>query len=56
LGRARSRDLKRPVFNDLIENGNTLFNSSVVVKRTILNAINGFSESRELISIENYDG
>lgn len=54
--RARSRDLRSPVFNDLIENGNTLLNSSVVVKRSILNEINGFSESRELIAIEDYDG
>lgn len=53
--KARTRKLKKPVFDDLINNGNALNNSSVVVRRKLLNKINGFSEDRGLITAEDYD-
>lgn len=53
--KARTRDLKSPVFDDLIINGNALNNSSVVASHKLLNEINGFSEDRVLIAVEDYD-
>ena len=53
--RARTRRLASPVLEDLIQNGNALNNSSVVVRRTLLEGIGGFSEERGLISWEDYD-
>ncbi len=52
----KSRNLISPVFNDLIINGNTLSNSSVVIRRDILEQIDGFSEEKELVAAEDYDG
>ena len=49
------RKLKSPVFYDLIENGNTLINSSVVVRKKLLNAIKGLSEDKDLVGSEDYD-
>ena len=40
---------------DIIKNGNTLPNSSVVVRKTILNAIDGLSEDEDMIGSEDYD-
>jgi teichuronic acid biosynthesis glycosyltransferase TuaG len=53
--KARTRALKRPVFQDLIANGNALNNSSAVIRRSHLNAIKGLAEDRDLIGIEDYD-
>ena len=53
--RARSSDVKPPVFQDLIANGNALTNSSVVVRRTLLQAIDGLSEDPDLVAVEDYD-
>jgi len=53
---ARTRNLKSPVFDDLLINGNAINNSSVVVRRDVLNKINGFSEDRIMIATEDYDG
>lgn len=50
-----SRRLDRPVIHDLIQNGNGLNTSSVVVKTELVKAANGFTESRELVGIEDYD-
>ena len=49
------RKLKSPVFCDLIENGNTLINSSVVVRKKLLNAIKGLSEDKDMVGSEDYD-
>ena len=51
----KTRDLKKPVFNDLLYNGNGIANSSVVTKRSYLLKINGFSENINLIATEDYD-
>ncbi len=51
----RSRGLNSPVYDDLIANGSALNNSSVVARRSILQAIGGMSEDINLVSIEDYD-
>jgi glycosyltransferase involved in cell wall biosynthesis len=53
--RTQGRKLKSPVFNDLITNGTTLPNSSVVVRKQLLNAINGLSEDENMVGAEDYD-
>ena len=50
-----SRRLKRNVLEDLITNGNGINTSSVVTKTELVRRVNGFSESRGLIGIEDYD-
>ena len=51
----KGRKLKGNIFNDLIINGNALCNSSVVIKKDLLNEIGGISEERALIAVEDYD-
>lgn len=53
--KARTRVLKFPIFKDLITRGNALNNSSVVVRKKLLEDIGGLSEDPSLISIEDYD-
>jgi len=53
--RTRTRDLKSPIFEDLLVNGNAIDNSSVMVRRGLLEQIGGFSEDPSLISVEDYD-
>lgn len=55
LTRTRTRDLGRPVFDDLIDRGNALSNSSVVIRKNVLDAIGRLSEDATLISWEDYD-
>jgi len=50
-----SRTLKRPALHDLVTNGNGINTSSVVAKTELVKRVNGFSESPELIGIEDYD-
>ena len=50
-----ARNIKSPVFVDLIVNCNAIPNSSVVVRKQILDEIQGFAEDRELIAAEDYD-
>lgn len=51
----RSRRLIKPVLNDLLIGGNCIINSSVVVRRKILNQVNGIDENRDLITAEDYN-
>jgi glycosyltransferase involved in cell wall biosynthesis len=53
---AATRVLTCPVFNDLLSNGNAITNSSVVVRRDFLQEIGGFSEERDLLGSEDFDG
>jgi len=46
---------KQPIFNALLYNGNYFPNSSVVVKKEIVISAGGFSEDKELISVEDFD-
>jgi len=54
--RLRTRHLTNPAFKDLLNNGNAINNSSVVVRRRQLQDIGGFSEEKELIAAEDFDG
>lgn len=53
--KTKSRDLYKPIFNDLIVNGNTLITSSVVLRKDIFTKISGFNENKNYIAIEDYD-
>ena len=48
------RILKGDVLSDLIENGNTLVNSSVVVKKQSLQEVGCFSEEKKVVGWEDY--
>ncbi len=47
--------VKKPVFNDLIQLGNALSNSSVVVRAALIKQIGGLCEDRKLIASEDYE-
>jgi glycosyltransferase involved in cell wall biosynthesis len=51
----RSRELKSPVFDDLLTHGNGLLNSSVVVRKHLLVQIGGASEDLDLLGFEDFD-
>ena len=53
--RSRIRELRHPIFNDLICNGNMLPNSSVVIRKHILEEMGGLSENIDLITVEDFD-
>jgi len=55
LRKSPTRDLTKPVFDDLLANGNGINNSSVVVRRELMERVGGFSEDRNLIASEDYD-
>ena len=50
-----SRRLKTPAVQDLVKNGNGIATSSVVAKTELVRMVDGFSESPELVGIEDYD-
>lgn len=54
--RIPSKALTHPVFVDLLTNGNTIWNSSVVVRRSLIAEIGGFSEEKDLVGSEDFDG
>ena len=49
------KKLKNPYFNSLLQEGNTIETSSVIVKRNIISDLGGFYESKELTGSEDYD-
>jgi len=51
----KSRQLKNPIVKDLLLNGNTIVNSSVMVKRVILEKVGFLSESLEMKGTEDYN-
>ena len=51
----KSRKLHSPVFLDLILHGNTIANSSVVMKKSILIESGVLDENKEIIAAEDYD-
>jgi len=55
INRMRGRHLHRPVFVDLMLRWNTVFTSSAVVRKTIIDMAGGFSEDRNLIGVEDFD-
>jgi glycosyltransferase involved in cell wall biosynthesis len=55
LRRADTRRLESPVLRDLLERGNALVNSGVVVRRSTLLAAGGLSEDPRVASWEDYE-
>lgn len=53
--KVRTRELKSPVFADLLLNGNALNNSSVVVRRNVLNDVCGLAEDPSFVAAEDYE-
>lgn len=51
----QGRHLKRPVFVDLMTKGNAIANSSVVVRKSIIEQVDGLCEDKSLISKEDFD-
>ena len=47
--------VKNPVFNDLIQLGNALPNSSVIVRTTLIKQVGGLCEDKNLIGGEDYE-
>ena len=53
--KGKGRHLKKPIFADLMRNENALSNSSVVVRKDIINKVGGLSEDASIISVEDFD-
>lgn len=51
----RGRQLRQPVFVDLLTKGNPLITSGVCIRKSVLDKIGLFSEVRELLSVEDFD-
>jgi len=49
------RDLKTNITTDLLKNGNPICNSSVVVRKSILDEVGFFNEGQEYIAWEDFD-
>lgn len=49
------RHLTKPAFVDLMRNGNALLNSSVVVRKSIINDVGGLVEEASLVTTEDFD-
>ena len=52
---AKTRKLKNNAFSDMVNNGNAIVTSSVVMRREVLIKTMNFSESEEIIGSEDYD-
>jgi glycosyltransferase involved in cell wall biosynthesis len=50
-----SWQVKTPVFEDLLLKGNPIANSSVVVRKNLLEKIGGINESKKMIAAEDYN-
>lgn len=55
FGHMRSRQTEEACFKDLLINGNPLYTSSVVVKKSIMRQVSCFSENLNLVSVEDFD-
>lgn len=55
LSKARGREINGSVFENLLTHGNALFNSSVMVKKEILEKVGGISEEKSKVSWEDFD-
>ena len=51
----KSRKLIKPIFNDLLLNGNIIANSSVIVRKNLILNVGMFDESKKLIAAEDYN-
>jgi glycosyltransferase involved in cell wall biosynthesis len=52
---ARTRKLKKPILIDLLVNNNLICNSSVVVRKDLLDKVGGINENRNLVAAEDYN-
>ena len=52
--KTNSRQLKKPILIDLLVTNNPISNSSVVVRKKLLNKIGGLDEKLELVAVEDY--
>jgi glycosyltransferase involved in cell wall biosynthesis len=55
LKKTKSRKLKSPVFMDLLLNGNDIALSSVTVRKSIYEAVDGMNESPTFFAIEDFE-
>jgi glycosyltransferase involved in cell wall biosynthesis len=51
----RTRKLKKPVLIDLLLNDNLIGNSSVLVRKNLLDKVGGINENRNLVAAEDYN-
>ncbi len=51
----RGRQLKSPVLEDLLIKGNAIVNSTVIVRKKLLNKIGGISEDKNMVASEDYN-
>ncbi len=51
----RCRQLKSPVLEDLLIKGNAIVNSTVLVRKKIINKIGGISEDKNMVASEDYN-
>ena len=49
------RNLNKPIYNDLIENGPAFPTSSVIVEKKLFNSVKNFDELKDLVTWEDYD-
>lgn len=54
-GQIKSRQLKKPVWKDLLLGGNTIATSSVLVRLELLKSVCGMDESKEMIGTEDFN-
>jgi len=55
LKKLNSTQYKEPIFQSLLQNGNMIFNSSVMVKKESLKKVNYLDESNEKVAWEDFD-
>lgn len=53
--RLKGRNLRNRAFEDMLLNGNPIINSSVVIRRELIDRVGLISEDRELIAVEDFD-
>ncbi len=55
IKRIRSVHLKKPVFIDLMKHSNVLANSSVVIRKSIIDKVGGLTEDKRFFATEDFD-
>lgn len=53
--RLRTHNLSKNAFQRLMTSGNTIVTSSVCIRKSILDEMNGFSLDKELVAVEDFD-
>ena len=52
---AKTRKLKKPILLNLLLNGNLICNSSVLVRKDLIDKVGGINENRNLVAAEDYN-